>query len=152
MRCTYQDKHGTYYSRLIVPKALLPYVSTPRIIQSLRTKDRKQAYLRSMQINLAFERWVAEMKNKFGLDGRELTISLPSGVKIDFDMTIPEERTAYDAAVEQIGAFKQPVVVERSASHSGGAGRYKMADIFESYKSAKKKYLPRLRKLPTSLV
>ncbi len=88
MRNTYQDKHGTFYLRLLVPQVLLPHVSKPKVIQSLLTKDRREAYLRSMKASMAFEQWVRDMKNKLGLggDSRELIVSLPNGVKIDFDL------------------------------------------------------------------
>ncbi|WP_353618482.1 DUF6538 domain-containing protein [Paracidovorax anthurii] len=45
MRNTYQ-KNGTFYLRLLVPKALLPHVTKSKVVQSLNTKDRRQAYLR----------------------------------------------------------------------------------------------------------
>jgi integrase len=160
MHRTYQNRHGTFYVRLVVPKALLPYTSSPKVVQSLRTKDRKQAYLRSLQINLAFERWIQDMTNKLRLNNRDLTINLPSGVKIDFDMTVPEDRAAYDNAVEQIGVFKQPLTIAKvtgSDDHASGA-RYRLTDLFTSYKIAKEKtfadatqaaYFPRIEKFIT---
>lgn len=84
MRNTYQNRHGTFYIRLKVPKALLPHVSRPHVIHSLRTKDHRQAYLLSLKASLAFEQWVRDMKNKLGIgdDNRVLAVTLPNGVKV----------------------------------------------------------------------
>jgi hypothetical protein len=88
MRNTYQNRHGTFYIRLLVPQVLLPHVSKPKVVQSLRTKEHRQAYSRSMKVSMAFEQWVADMKNKICIedDQRELIINLPNGIKIDFDL------------------------------------------------------------------
>ncbi|WP_415662158.1 DUF6538 domain-containing protein [Roseateles sp.] len=67
MRNTYQDKHGTFYLRLLVPKVLHPHVTRQKVVQSLKTKDRRQAYIRSMEASLAFERWVLDMKKNYGI-------------------------------------------------------------------------------------
>ena len=64
MRNTYQ-RGGVFYLRLLVPKILHPHVTKPAVIQSLRTKDRRQAYLRSMQVSLAFEQWVHATSPRF---------------------------------------------------------------------------------------
>ncbi|MCJ9707891.1 site-specific integrase [Bordetella hinzii] len=155
---TYQNRHGTYYLRLFVPQVLHPHVSSPKLVQSLRTKDRKQAYLRSLQVALAFEKWVMDTKKKLELvDPRELTVSLPNGVKIDFNMEVEAERVAYEDAIERIGRFKEPLIVSRpvEATTPPAGVRYRLLDLFDSYKVAKKKtfsqstqdgYFPRIQK------
>lgn len=129
---TYQNRHGTYYIRLFVPQALLPHVQQPKLIQSLRTKDRKQAYLRSLQVALSFEKWVAEMKKIIGIgDHRDLSVTLPNGTKLDFNMQIEEERTAYQDTISQIGLLKQPVTASNGvgATTPHGSSRYRLVDF-----------------------
>ncbi|QDZ27113.1 tyrosine-type recombinase/integrase [Noviherbaspirillum sp. UKPF54] len=154
MQNTYQNRHGTFYIRLFVPKILHPHVTRTKFVQSLRTKDRKLAYLRSLQISIDFESWVADMTKKLGGDGfRELTVTLPDGVKIDFDLSLAEERSAYEDTIEKIGVFKQPAIALRDVSTDGA--RYRLTDLFHSYKVAKEKtfaeatraaYFPRIEK------
>lgn len=165
MRNTYQDKNGTYYLRLFVPKVLLPFASKSKIVQSLRTKDRRQAYLRSMEASLAFERWVWEMKNKFniGSDIRELVITLPNGAKAEFDLEKVAEKDAYESLIGTLAAAPQTsatIVQEIKQSTPlpsvpSWATRARLIDIFESYKVAKSKtfsqstkdsYFPRVQK------
>ncbi|MFC4930495.1 DUF6538 domain-containing protein [Massilia sp. GCM10023247] len=153
MQNTYKNRHGTYYLRLFVPKILHPHVTRTKVVKSLRTKDRKQAYLRSLLECIDFETWVAEMTKKLGLDDyRELTVTLPSGVKLEFDLSIAEERLAYDDAVEKIG-LKQPLTASEAISTQ--SARYRLTDLFQSYKIAKAKvfsqatqagYFPRIQK------
>jgi integrase len=153
MQNTYKNRHGTYYIRLFIPKVLHPHVARTKLVKSLQTKDRKQAYLRSLRTSIDFENWVAEMTKKLGLDGyRELTVTLPSGVKLDFDMSIPDERDAYEDAIEKIG-------LRTSQKETGdlpiSGARYRLSDLFQSYKIAKAKifsestqagYFPRIQK------
>lgn len=165
MRNTYQDKNGTFYLRLFVPKILLPHVSKPKIVQSLRTKDRRQAYLRSMQASLAFEQWVCDMKNKFGFadDNRELIVSFPNGIKIEFDLEKATERDVFESVMGKAldmppEAPKPAVEVGQATSLSSvpaWATKARLIDIFESYKVAKSKtfspatqdgYFPRIEK------
>lgn len=165
MRNTYQDKNGTYYLRLFVPKVLLPFASKSKIVQSLRTKDRRQAYLRSMEASLAFERWVWEMKNKFniGSDIRELVITLPNGAKAEFDLEKVAEKDAYESLIGTLAAAPQTSAtivqgIKQSPplpSVPSWATRARLIDIFESYKVAKSKtfsqstkdsYFPRVQK------
>ncbi|MBY4834059.1 Tyrosine recombinase XerD [Burkholderia multivorans] len=155
---TYQNRHGTYYIRLFVPQALLPHVQQPKLVQSLRTKDRKQAYLRSLQVALSFEKWVAEMKKIIGIgDHRDLSVTLPNGTKLDFNMQIEEERSAYQDTISQIGLLKQPITASNGADATTphGSSRYRLVDLFGSYKVAKEKvfaeatqaaYFPRIEK------
>lgn len=164
MRNTYQDKHGTFYLRLLVPQVLLPHVSKPKVIQSLRTKDRREAYLRSMKASMVFEQWVRDMKNKLGLggDSRELIVSLPNGVKIDFDLEKATERDAYESLMGQMAADRPAgaaPVAQQWATPTPKvpewATRTRLIDIFESYKVARAKtfaratqdaYFPRVQK------
>jgi hypothetical protein len=85
MRNTCQ-RNGTFYLlRLLIPKALPPYVTKSKVVQGLNTKDRRQAYLRSMEASLAFEKWVRNMKNKFGIgdDNGELIVSRRGGRSVE---------------------------------------------------------------------
>ncbi|WP_034175707.1 DUF6538 domain-containing protein [Burkholderia cenocepacia] len=163
MRNTYQNRHGTFYIRLKVPKVLLPHVSRPHVIHSLRTKDHRQAYLLSMKASLAFEEWVRDMKNKFGIgdDNRVLVVTLPNGVKVDFDLEKATEKDAYESLMGQIGAQKlaelAPEVKQATPLPSvpAWATKARLIDLFESYKIAKSKtfspatqdgYFPRIEK------
>ncbi|WP_035056250.1 DUF6538 domain-containing protein [Andreprevotia chitinilytica] len=165
MRNTYQDRNGTFYLRLLVPKVLLPHVTRSKVVQSLRTKDRRQAYFRSMEASLAFEKWIRDMKNKFGIgdDNRELIVSLPNGAKIEFDLEKATEKDAYESLMGTIAAVPQngPQIVEQVREATplprvpAWATRARLIDIFESYKLAKAKtfaqatqdgYFPRIQK------
>ncbi|WP_374583101.1 site-specific integrase [Pseudoduganella sp.] len=97
------------------------------------------------------------MTKKLGLDNhKDLTISLPSGVKIDFDMEVAADRAAYEDAIDKIGVFKQPLTVSHGSNGSShSAARYRLTDLFSSYKVAKEKvfaeatraaYYPRVEK------
>ena len=89
MRNTYQNRHGTFYIRLKVPKVLLPHVSRPHVIHSLRTKDHRQAYLLSMKASLAFEEWVRDMKNKFGIgDDNRVLVEIDQSKNLYIDRNI----------------------------------------------------------------
>lgn len=163
MRNTYQNRHGTFYIRLKVPKVLLPHVSRPHVIHSLRTKDHRQAYLLSLKASLAFEEWVRDMKNKLGIgdDNRVLVVTLPNGVKVDFDLAKATEKDAYESLMGQIGAQKiaelAPEVKQATPLPSvpAWATKARLIDLFESYKVAKSKtfapatqdgYFPRIEK------
>lgn len=163
MRNTYKNRHGTFYIRLLVPQVLLPHVSKPKIVQSLRTKEHRLAYLRSMKISMGFEQWVLDMKNKLGIadDLRELIVSLPNGVKIDFDLAKQIEKDAFESLLGQFGVENlteaAPVVQERTPLPTvpAWAMRTRLIDIFASYKMAKSKtlaqatqdaYFPRIQK------
>lgn len=162
MRNTYQDRNGTFYLRLLVPKVLHPHVSRPKVVQSLKTKDRREAYLRAMKASMAFEEWVAGMKNKLGVgaEQRELTVNLPNGVKLDFDLEKQAEREAYESLMGQVGAAS-PIAVLPVAPPTPipavpqWAKRTRLMDMLESYKVAKAKtfaqatqdaYFPRIQK------
>lgn len=163
MRNTYQNRHGTFYIRLKVPKVLLPHVSRPHVVHSLRTKDHRQAYLLSMKASLAFEEWVRDMKNKHGIgdDNRVLVVTLPNGVRVDFDLEKATEKDAYESLMGQIGAQKlaelAPEVKQATPLPSvpDWARKARLVDIFDSYKIAKSKtfsqatqdgYFPRIEK------
>jgi integrase len=163
MRNTYQNRHGTFYIRLKVPKVLLPHVSRPAVIQSLRTKEHRQAYLRSMKISMAFEQWAIDMKKNLGIgdDFRELVVTLPNGVKIDFDLQKQLEKEAYESLMGQFDTPNLPEQAPQSwtptplPSVPDWAKRTRLIDIFDSYKAAKAKtfapatqdgYFPRVQK------
>jgi uncharacterized protein YpuA (DUF1002 family) len=77
------------------------------------------------------------MTNKLGLDNyRELTVTLPSGAKIDFDLSIAEERSAYEDAVESIG-LKHASIAQPQPLTTGS--RYRLTDLFKSYQVSKAK-------------
>lgn len=164
MRNTYQ-RDGTFYLRLFVPKALLPHVTKSKVVYSLRTKDRRQAYLRSLEASLAFERWIRDMTNKFGIgdDHRELIVTLPNGVKIDFDLEKATEKDAYESLMGSIAAvpptaapsLESPSTTKPLSRVPEWATRARLIDLFESYKVAKNKtfapatqdgYYPRIQK------
>ena len=101
---TYQKSTGMYYIRLRIPKNLISRTSKPIFIYSLGTKDRHEAYVKSLRINLEFEEWISKVsnnKNRFPALAVE-----HNGSKFDFDMTIPAEKDAYYDLVENIGRFK----------------------------------------------
>jgi site-specific recombinase XerD len=94
------------------------------------------------------------MTKKLGLDDyRELTVTLPSGTRLDFDLSIAEERSAYEDAIEKIGL--KHVAAFAAAPISTNGARYRLTDLFQSYKVAKTKtfsektraaYFPRIQK------
>ncbi|MBU3649836.1 MAG: hypothetical protein FGM28_05975 [Limnohabitans sp.] len=116
-----------------------------------------------MQASLAFEQWVHEMKNKFGIgdESRELVVTLPNGIKLDFDLAKATEKEAYESlmgsALAQNGSQATQEVREATPLPSvpAWATRARLIDIFESYKVAKSKvfaqatqdaYFPRVQK------
>lgn len=54
-------KDGVFFIRLFVPQRLAAFVARPKIVQSLKTRDRHLAYVRALNINLAFELWVEKL-------------------------------------------------------------------------------------------
>jgi integrase len=165
MRNTYEDRNGTFYLRLFVPKVLLPHVTRSKIVKSLHTKDRRLAYFRSIEASLAFEKCVREMKNKYGIadDFRELTVSRPNGFKIEFDLAKATEKDAYESLMGTIAPVPQNSVqvVEQAREETplsrvpAWTTRVRLIDVFESYKLAKAKtfsqgtqdgYFPRIQK------
>lgn len=132
---TYQKASGVYYIRLLIPKFLQSIVNRSKIAFSLGTKDRRQANLYALEINLAFERWTIEMAKKLGTDIRELMVKLPNGMELDFDLTKNEERQAYDSLmtdVEKIG-IKRPPGREQQPT----ASQFRLTDVFETFKKSK---------------
>ncbi|GGH63754.1 hypothetical protein GCM10010975_29880 [Comamonas phosphati] len=114
--------------------------------------------MRALEASLAFEKWVGDMKKKLELvDPRELVVTFPNGAKAEFDLDKPAEKLAYEDTIEKIGRFKEPIIVQKQVSattpHEGS--RYRLLDLFESYKVAKRKvfaqasqnaYFPRIQK------
>ena len=82
-----------YYIRLRIPKKLIPRTSKPIFIYSLGTKDRHEAYVKSLRINLDFEAWISKVSNN--KDRFPALAVEHNGSKFDFDMTIPAEKDAY---------------------------------------------------------
>ncbi len=134
---TYQKASGVYYIRLLVPKFLHHISKNTKIAFSLGTKDRRQANIHALQINLAFEQWIDEMaKNRFGSVVRELQVKLPNGMELDFDLKKTEEREAYESLmhdVEKIG-----VRSNRNQLRPPTVPTFKLNDVFETYKQAKR--------------
>jgi len=112
---------------------------------------------------MAFEQWAIDMKKNLGIgdDFRELVVSLPNGVKIDFDLQKELEKEAYESLM---GQFDTPNLSEQAQqtwtptplpSVPDWAKRTRLIDIFASYKAAKAKtfapatqdgYFPRVQK------
>jgi site-specific recombinase XerD len=152
---TYRKSSGIFYIRLFIPKHLQQFRQATKLVFSLRTKDTKQATLQALHINLEFEKWIAEMsKGEF----KKLTITHPNGVTMDLDLKKPEEKEIFDnyqkqmlSGVDSIGVFKQSAANIISSS----AERYRLIDIFETFKKATNKtyadgtklaYYPRIKK------
>ncbi|MGE5623181.1 MAG: DUF6538 domain-containing protein [Bacillota bacterium] len=132
---TYQKSSGVYYIRLLIPKFLQHITNRSKIAFSLGTKDRRQANLHALQINLAFERWTIEMAQKLGTNIRELKVKLPDGTELDYDLSKNEERQAYDrlmSGVENIG-IKRPSAREQRPT----ASQFRLVDVFETFKKSK---------------
>lgn len=133
---TYQKATGVYYIRLLIPKFLQSITNRSKIVFSLGTKDRRQANLYALEINLAFERWTIEMSKKLGTDIRELMVKLPNGIELDFDLNKTEERQAYDSLmsdVEKIGIIKPPTARAQEPT----ATQFRLVDVFETFKKSK---------------
>ena len=60
---TYQKASGMFYIRLLIPKHLVSHTTKSKLIYSLGTKNRHEAYLKALKINLHFEEWVSKMMN-----------------------------------------------------------------------------------------
>nr|WP_294839846.1 DUF6538 domain-containing protein [uncultured Methylotenera sp.] len=125
---TYQKASGVYYIRLLVPKNLIPYTQHPKIIYSLKTKDRSVAYIRALKINLAFEEWLKSMA--IGDDKRFPALKVEhEGTSYDFNLDSPAEKAAYDDLVDRIGMkVSKPIVAPPKL--------YSLDDGFKSWKSA----------------
>lgn len=135
---TYQKASGMFYIRLLIPKHLVSHTTKSKLIYSLGTKNRHEAYLKALKINLHFEEWISKMSN----DGKRfpaLIIELGNGIKMDFDMDNPAENKAYhglkDSLLENIGKIA-PVSAEPAKP---SAKRYKLQDELELFKTLKKK-------------
>lgn len=91
-----------YVIRLLIPKHLVSHTTKSKLIYSLGTKNRHEAYLKALKINLHFEEWVSRMTNN---DKRfpALMVELGNGTKLDFDMSVPAEKEAYFGLLENIG-------------------------------------------------
>ncbi len=102
---TYQKASGMFYIRLLIPKHLVSHTTKSKLIYSLGTKNRHDAFLKALKINLHFEEWVSKMSND---DKRfpALLVELGNGAKVDFDMTVPAEKEAYYDLLENIGKIR----------------------------------------------
>lgn len=125
---TYQKSSGMYYIRLIVPKKLIAYVNRPKIIYSLKTKDRQVAYLHALKINLAFEEWLKSMAIGDSKRFPELKVQ-HEGTTYDFNLDSPAEKAAYDDLIDQIG-MKVPKAVAPPPK------LYSLDEGFKSWKNA----------------
>lgn len=125
---TYQKASGMFYIRLLIPKHLVSHTTKSKLIYSLGTKNRHEAYLKALKINLRFEEWVLKMTNN---DKRfpALMVELGNGAKVDFDMSVPAEKAAYYDLVENIGKLA-PVSTEPPKS---SAKRYKLQDELKQF-------------------
>lgn len=136
---TYQKASGMYYIRLLVPKKLIPYTQHPKIIYSLKTKDRSVAYIRALKINLAFEEWLANMSNsEFDRFGK-LIVNLPNGMSQNFNLEIAEEKIAYYDLMENVGSFQAPSIAPTAPI----VKPYTLEEAFVSWKDdTRKTYSP----------
>lgn len=128
---TYQKASGTYYIRLLIPKHLQPKLNRSKVVYSLGTKDRKTAFVRALKINLEFEEWIKRMAIEFDDDVfRRLKVTLPNGTQFDYDLSKPEEKSAYDGLLDTIGVL--PVQTRPSIK------QHLMAETFPLFKNSKK--------------
>ena len=144
---TYQKSSGMYYIRLIIPKKLIAYVNRPKIIYSLKTKDRQVAYLHALKINLAFEEWLKSMA--IGDDKRfpELKVE-HAGTSYDFNLDSPAEKAAYDDLIDQIGMKVPKAIVPPPKLYSLGEGfeSWKLATYKLYSEATRNGYYPRVSK------
>ena len=129
---TYQKASGMFYIRLLIPKHLVSHTTKSKLIYSLGTKNRHEAYLKALKINLNFEEWVSKMTNN---DKRfpALMVELGNGAKVDFDMSVPAESAAYYDLLENIGKIA-PVSTEPAKP---SPKRYKLQDELKQFIIAK---------------
>ncbi len=133
---TYQKASGMFYIRLLIPKHLVSHTTKSKLIYSLGTKNRHDAFLKALKINLHFEEWVSKMSN----DEKRfpaLLVELGNGVKMDFDMTVPAEKAAYDNLLENIGKFAPTEV--KSAPAVASVKRFTLEEELEDFKKVKVK-------------
>ena len=128
---TYQKASGMFYIRLLIPKHLVSYTTKSKLIYSLGTKNRHDAFLKALKINLHFEEWVSKMSND---DKRfpALLVELGNGAKVDFDMTVPAEKEAYYDLLENIGKIRPTEVKTAPAVQS--RERYTLEKELEEFK------------------
>ena len=131
---TYQKASGMFYIRLLIPKHLVSHTTKSKLIYSLGTKNRHNAFLKALKINLHFEEWVSKMSN----DNKRfpaLLVELGNGAKVDFDMDIPAEKEAYYDLLENIGKIRpsevKPVTIVGK--------RFKLEDELAEFKKLKVK-------------
>ena len=130
---TYQKASGMFYIRLLIPKHLVSHTTKSKLIYSLGTKNRHEAYLKALKINLHFEEWVSKMTN----DSKRfpaLMVQLGNGAKVDFNMSVPAEKAAYYDLVENIGKLA-PVSTDQPKS---SAKRYKLQDELKQFIQTKR--------------
>jgi integrase len=106
------------------------------LIYSLGTKNRHDAFLKALKINLHFEEWVSKMSNN---DKRfpALLVELGNGAKVDFDMTVPAEKEAYYDLLENIGKIRPTEVKPAPATIVGK--RFTLENELAEFKKLKVK-------------
>lgn len=131
---TYQKASGMFYIRLLIPKHLVSHTTKSKLIYSLGTKNRHEAYLKALKINLHFEEWVSKMSN----DSKRfpaLIVELGNGAKVDFNMSIPAEKEAYFDLLENIGRISP----SESKAATTSKQRFKLEDELNAFKKVKSK-------------
>lgn len=142
---TYRKSTGVFYIRLFIPKHLQQPNQPTKLVVSLKTKDIREASVLAFRINLDFEYWVQQMS---GGDFKKLTVKYPSGLSVDFDLSKPEEKEAYEShqkqmlsGVDAIGVFRSSQPSQSFQPQVPTVGQYRLDDLFKGYKKATAKTL-----------
>ncbi len=125
---TYQKASGMFYMRLLIPKHLVSHTTKSKLIYSLGTKNRHDAYIKALKINLHFEEWISKMSN----DSKRfpaLIVELGNGAKVDFNMSIPAEKDAYFDLLENIGRISP----SESKAATTSKQRFKLEDELKQF-------------------